>query len=431
MAQKEDFRALLLRLLAGGEGLDALVGAAGAYLGQPVTVCDAAYTLLATWPTPQKDDGVFAAQASRRMAMRPEVVEELQKKGITARLRREAGAFSLYNESLGQWEVFCAVRLRRQVAGYLFLRAQQPADQAALDRWTALAEAVAAELQKLDPFGAAPLQPAQAGVLRQIVEGQLTDPALMETRLRQTGWQPRGDCRVCCLVSLDAPLFAALGSEQLLRQLTDLIPGSICYASRESIVVLCPAWPAPAQQTILLKLRHWLGYYGFYLAASMPFSALARAPHAYIQAQSIVQMLLRGRDCFAAPANPIFCFEAYLPLCTFLLSHPPQEVEPCLHPHIRQLLAHDRAHGTAYIPTLTAYFDCGRSMTAASAALYIHKTTLFYRMGQMEKLVGPFLKDPARLFLYEYSLRLLRQLTPAKTGPAAPDPDAAPADSPA
>ena len=48
--------------------------------------------------------------------------------------------------------------------------------------------------------------------------------------------------------------------------------------------------------------------------------------------------------------------------------------------------------------------------TAASAALFIHKTTLFYRLEQMEKLVGPFLKDSKLLFLYEYSLMLMEQL---------------------
>ena len=56
------------------------------------------------------------------------------------------------------------------------------------------------------------------------------------------------------------------------------------------------------------------------------------------------------------------------------------------------------------------YFAHNRNTTAASAALFIHKTTLFYRLEQMENLVGPFLKDPKRLFLYEYSMLLLEQL---------------------
>jgi DNA-binding PucR family transcriptional regulator len=59
-----------------------------------------------------------------------------------------------------------------------------------------------------------------------------------------------------------------------------------------------------------------------------------------------------------------------------------------------------------------AYFSCGRNMTRTSNALFIHKTTLFYRFERMEKLVGPFLQQPKRLFLYEYSLHLLHEITP-------------------
>ncbi|MFQ9250086.1 MAG: helix-turn-helix domain-containing protein [Faecalibacterium prausnitzii] len=59
-----------------------------------------------------------------------------------------------------------------------------------------------------------------------------------------------------------------------------------------------------------------------------------------------------------------------------------------------------------------AYFSCGRNMTRTSNALFIHKTTLFYRFERMEKLVGPFLQQSKRLFLYEYSLHLLHEITP-------------------
>ena len=73
---------------------------------------------------------------------------------------------------------------------------------------------------------------------------------------------------------------------------------------------------------------------------------------------------------------------------------------------------YDREHQTQYIQTLMAYFSCGRNMTRTSNALFIHKTTLFYRFERMEKLVGPFLQQPKRLFLYEYSLHLLHEITP-------------------
>ena len=194
----------------------------------------------------------------------------------------------------------------------------------------------------------------------------------------------------------------------------DLLPGSLCCWGRENLLLLTPAALLGPEEPV--KLHHWLGYHQFTLAVSMPFDPLLEAPQAHAQAQTMVKTLV-GRAQARAPKlpGPICRFEEHFPLACFLLSHPARQAEACLHPHIRLFREHDRTRGTAYIPTLRAYFAHNRSTTAAAAALYIHKTTLFYRLEQMEKLAGPFLKDPKRLFLYEYSLGLL-DLLPEKPG---------------
>ena len=413
MEHLESFRRMLLEQLAAGGGLEALVQAAGKYLGQSFSVCDAAYTLLAT-AAPKEDDGVFVPQASGRWIMRPEIVEELQQKGITAQLQKSREAFSLYNASSGLWEVFCALSTHKQVTGYLFLRSKEQPDPAGLERWSALAQALSVELQKGEYNIPGPRQPAQAEIFRQLVEGEISDEGLILQRLRQTGWRPGGPYRLGCLVCMEAPLFSGLGHEPLLRQVGDLLPGSLCCWGRENLLLLTPAALLGPEEPV--KLLHWLGYHQFTLAVSMPFDPLLEAPQAHAQAQTMVKALLRCAQARAPRLpGPICRFEEHFPLACFLLSHPARQAEACLHPHIRLFREHDRTRGTAYIPTLRAYFAHNRSTTAAAAALYIHKTTLFYRLEQMEKLAGPFLKDPKLLFLYEYSLGLL-DLLPEKPG---------------
>ena len=201
MEHLESFRRMLLEQLAAGGGLEALVQAAGKYLGQSFSVCDAAYTLLAT-AAPKEDDGVFVPQASGRWIMRPEIVEELQQKGITAQLQKSREAFSLYNASSGLWEVFCALSTHKQVTGYLFLRSKEQPDPAGLERWSALAQALSVELQKGEYNIPGPRQPAQAEIFRQLVEGEISDEGLILQRLRQTGWRPGGPYRLGCMVCL-------------------------------------------------------------------------------------------------------------------------------------------------------------------------------------------------------------------------------------
>ena len=121
MKEIDAFRQMLLEQLARAEGMEALAQAARDYLQESFAVCDAAYTLITT-TAPGKDDGVFVVQSSQQRIMRPEIVEEMQNKGISERFQKSREAFSIYNPSCGQWEIFCALSIHGQVAGYLFLR---------------------------------------------------------------------------------------------------------------------------------------------------------------------------------------------------------------------------------------------------------------------------------------------------------------------
>ena len=410
MKEIDAFRQMLLEQLARAEGMEALAQAARDYLQESFAVCDAAYTLITT-TAPGKDDGVFVVQSSQQRIMRPEIVEEMQNKGISERFQKSREAFSIYNPSCGQWEIFCALSIHGQVAGYLFLRTGRQPDQDRLEAWTTLGQALSVELQKGEYAIPGPLQPAQSRILRQLVEGEISQEDLILQRLRQTGWKPSRSYRLGCLVCLEASLFSTLRHEQLLRQAADLLPDSLSCAARDSILLLCPAGLLDQDSAgQMVKLRHWLEYHQFDLAVSMPFDSLLKVPEAHAQTRTVVQTMLRCAEARTPKGDVVSRYEEVFPLAAFLGSHTIQEIQQCIHPHIRQFWEHDRTHGTEYIATLRQYFAHNRNTTAASAALYIHKTTLFYRLEQMEKLVGPFLKDSKLLFLYEYSLMLLEQL---------------------
>lgn len=410
MNKIDEFRQMLLEQLATAEGMEALVQAAAGFLQESFTVCDAAYTMMMT-TAPHKNDEVFVVQSSQRRIMRPEIVEEMQSKGISERLQKSREAFCIYNASCGLWEIFCALSIHGQMAGYLFLRTDQQPDKARLEAWTVLGQALSVELQKGEYATPGPLQPTQSRILRELVEGEISQEDLILQRLRQTGWKPSPSYRLGCLICPEASLFSNLRHEQLLRQAADLLPDSLSCSARDSILLLCPAGLLDRDETgQMVKLRHWLAYHQFYLAVSMPFHSLLKVPGAHVQTRAVVQTMLRCAEGRTPKGDVVSRYEEVLPLAAFLRNHTIQEIEGCIHPHIRRLWEHDCTHGTEYITTLQQYFAHNRNTTAASAALFIHKTTLFYRLEQMEKLVGPFLKDPKLLFLYEYSLLLLEQM---------------------
>lgn len=371
-----------------------------------ISLCDAAYNLLAS-SHPPRNDNVFEQQRSNRFVMRPEIVAELQQKGIAQRLQKSPHPFWFYNDALGQLELFCAVLYNGQVLGYLFQRPQQLPDEDAIACWSALAQSLAIVMQRSGGIAPDAGQQAQEAILQQLALGQLTDPALAQARLEQAGWMASSAYRIGCLFTNEASLFLALTPKQLSAQLRNVLPGFICCCYQDIMILLGPSdLDHSPQKDTRIRLRHWLKYHHFQIAASMPFTTLDGAANAYRQARELMQA---GRLLAAAqPARPaLFYYEDHLPVCAYLSAYGSEDPALHIHPHITRLAAHDQKHGTQYLHTLEVWFAAGRNMTQASKALFIHKTTLFYRFERMEKLVGPFMEDQNLLFLYEYSLKLL------------------------
>ena len=379
--------------------------------GMPdISACDSAYTLLASSHGP-RNDNVFVPQASGSYVMCPESIRSMQHKQITQRLQKSPHPFWFFNDTLGQLELFCAVLYNGQVLGYLFQRPQHPPTEEELACWDVLAQSIAIVLQRSGAMEPDAGQQAQETILLQLALGQLTDPALAQARLEQAGWTASPAYRIGCLFTSEISLFLALTPKQLSAQLRNVLPGFICCCYQDSMILLGPGdlEQAPGKDT-RIRLRHWLKYHHFQIAASTPFAGLQGALTAYLQAQELVRA---ARALASAPHTlpEILYYEDHLPLCAYLSAYGNEMLLDHIHPHIAKLAAHDRAHGTPYLATLEAWFAAGRNMTSASKALFIHKTTLFYRFERMEQLVGPFMEDQDLLFLYEYSLRLFRIFT--------------------
>ncbi len=407
------FTRQLLQKLAEACTLEDLLAEA-AHCGLPdISLCDSAYSLLAS-SHPMRKDNVFALQGSSTFVMRPEIVADMQRKGISRKLKKSARPFWFYNDTLGQLELFCSVIYSGQLLGYLFQRPMQPPTEEDLSCWTALSQSVAILLQRSGSIEPDAGQQMQETVLLQLALGQLTDPELAQARLAQSGWTACAAYRVGCLFTNEISLFSALRPEQLSAQLRNTLPGCICCCYQDHLILLGPGNldQSPSKDT-RIRLRHWLKYHHFKIAASAPFSEFRSAAAAYRQALELVNAVRMLADT-EHPLPEILYYEDHLPVCAYLSAYGKETLFDHIHPHIVQFAAHDREHNTQYLATLSAYFASGRNMTNASKALFIHKTTLFYRFERMEKLVGPFMNDQNLLFLYEYSLRLMNAFSPAE-----------------
>ena len=69
------------------------------------------------------------------------------------------------------------------------------------------------------------------------------------------------------------------------------------------------------------------------------------------------------------------------------------------------LLAYDRDHNTALVPTLEAYFASRCSPQAAAERLHLHRNSLLYRLQRIEAVAGVDLDDPETRLLLHLALR--------------------------
>lgn len=160
--------------------------------------------------------------------------------------------------------------------------------------------------------------------------------------------------RIGCLFTSEASLFLALTPKQLSAQLRGVLPGFICCCYQDIMILLGPGdLPHSPQKDTRIRLRHWLNYHRFQIAASMPFAALDGAANGYRQARELVQA---GRTLAAAepPLPALFYYEDYLPICACLSAYGSEAPAQHIHPHIARLAAHDKEHGTQYLHTLEA-----------------------------------------------------------------------------
>jgi len=73
---------------------------------------------------------------------------------------------------------------------------------------------------------------------------------------------------------------------------------------------------------------------------------------------------------------------------------------------VSKIAQYDRDHGTAYVPTLRAWFESGGDVPAAAARLHVHANTFRYRMTRAGALFGLRLDQPDERLLLHLQLRL-------------------------
>lgn len=107
----------------------------------------------------------------------------------------------------------------------------------------------------------------------------------------------------------------------------------------------------------------------------------------------------------------------------------PGDVERFARERLGRLLDHDAERNSDLVHTLTQYLECGGSYERTAAILFVHRSTLKYRLQQIREITGYDLNDPDTRFNLHFSTRAwstLLALQELRASPAIPVAPSAP-----
>jgi sugar diacid utilization regulator len=94
----------------------------------------------------------------------------------------------------------------------------------------------------------------------------------------------------------------------------------------------------------------------------------------------------------------------------------PAELDRLVRQWLEPVLEYDRERDAELLRSLSEYLEHGCSLDRAAAALYIHRSTLRYRLGRIEELLDRDLQDPDTRFNLQLATRVLATLEAMQRG---------------
>lgn len=232
--------------------------------------------------------------------------------------------------------------------------------------------------------------------LSELLKGQVRDARTAGTRRRQLGWNFGAEMRV--LTVFDRNYGAFDRKAQLISsQLHEVIPESRWVIYESKLVFLIPAaGGSDAEVTAYLETN------GLVAADSEPFSDLLHVRDGYAQTMAAYDLGTR-----LDPGRVRYRYADYSVRHLGEMAAKSCELSRFYHPAVDKIAAYDRQNGSELISTLKEYLRYVDNPALVAEHLYIHKNTLFYRIGKIRELFGLDLKNGDERLRVQLTLQLM------------------------
>ncbi len=226
-----------------------------------------------------------------------------------------------------------------------------------------------------------------------LLEGRLTDPALIEERFRFFKWNimGRGMVQVVSIRRSDGDLERNnLRFRELVEQLTNIFPVFKTFAYGAQLKMLCPVTEALSQEAHAIQdLNDFLEQQDMVAGISRPLNEVQFISDFNRQAEKAAEL-----GSVFHPGKRIYFYDDYAVYHALELSTQKEDALQFCHSAIMRLLDYDREHDTNLLESLRVYLTHNRSIGESAGLLYIHRNTMNYRIAKIHELTDIDLDNP-------------------------------------
>lgn len=407
LAREAGLQQGMQRLIAAfnaGRGLQNLVDEAYAVLGNPISVIDISYRILALSSEGFEDRPDIEEQRQSGYLM-PENLADLRDDGVYRKLRETKYPFRSKQKRFDMPWLHTLVFIQGiEVASISLMEKNNAITKDDIEIFHFLSELASMELQKSD-FFKQNRGFMHSFLLSELLEGQIVDTGVIDMRLQQLDWKPTGNMYVLVLTGRGG----ALPGEQMdliAKQLHELLPASR-WAIYERAVVFLLSMPDAGEAFLEPggRLAEYLEAGRLVAMVSDRFANLLETRRQYkkaLKAGEIGSRLGGAASLYYYPDFRIYHLGTIL--------EAGGDLRDFLHPAVLRLAEHDRAHDAKLVETLEAHLAFMDNPSRAAAALYIHRNTLFYRVAKIKEQFHIDLSDGDERLQIQLSLKFLHLL---------------------
>lgn len=235
-----------------------------------------------------------------------------------------------------------------------------------------------------------------------LLSGRRVDREEFLQKADRLKWLHAKEFYLLCIASDDlTPLDKRIGS--FIHQLKVFIPLDHCLL-REGFLVcfLSPRLHLRIAQHDRTAFVAFLERNRLQATLSNVFRDLWDSPHAFALTKKVQRVAHRFRT------RLLECEHAQFHILANLLEENDYDIADFCHPAISFLVEFDRKNNTQLLRTLQVYLEGKTQIDSVAESLYIHRSTLFYRLKKIKELTGLTLEGIPELTGLYFSIQVLK-----------------------